>query len=343
MPVTLKESLRMMPSTPTNLLARLPAILAALLACGTCAATLSAGAATPAAAGTTCLAPAKPGGGMDQTCKLVQEALGRDQVSISYLPGGIGAVAWNSIITQRRAEQNTLVAYSGGSLLNLAEGKFGQSSAADVRWVAGIGADYGMIAVRSDSPYQNLRELMQAIKSKPSSVAIGAGGTVGSQDWVKMLLVARRANLDPKIMRIVALEGGGESFVALLAGYVQAISGDASEASLHVRDGKIRVLAVLSERRLPGLLANVPTAREQGFDVTWPIIRGVYLGPQVSDADYRNWVSRFDQVMASPEFDRLRATHGLYPFAMTGKDLTAYINKSVEQYRAQAKELGLLR
>ncbi|MFZ6645557.1 Bug family tripartite tricarboxylate transporter substrate binding protein [Undibacterium sp. TJN25] len=293
-------------------------------------------------AGALCLAPAKPGGGMDQTCKLIQKAMGKD-MRISYLPGGIGAVAWNSVITQRKAEQDTLVVYSGGSLLNLAEGKFGKSGAGDVRWVAGIGTDYGMIAVRSDSPYKNLRELMQAIRDKPSDVAIGAGGTVGSQDWLKMSLIARRASLDPKVMRIVALEGGGESFTALLAGYVQAISGDASEASLHIRDGKIRVLAVLSDARLPGLLANVPTAREQGFDVTWPIIRGVYMGPQVSDADYQKWVGRFDQAMADQQFAQLRAAHGLYPFAMTGKDLTAYINKTVEQYRVQAKEFGLLR
>ncbi|WP_188568885.1 Bug family tripartite tricarboxylate transporter substrate binding protein [Undibacterium terreum] len=306
-----------------------------------CGNTLAA-AVPPANANATCLAPAKPGGGMDQTCKLIQKALGSD-MQISYLPGGIGAVAWNSVITQRKAEQNTLVAYSGGSLLNLAEGKFGKSSVADVRWVAGIGTDYGMIAVRSDSPYKNLRELLQAIKSKPSNVAIGAGGTVGSQDWLKMSLLAKRADLDPKIMRIVALEGGGESFTALLAGFVQAISGDTSEASLHIREGKIRVLAVLSEQRLPGLLADVPTAREQGFDVTWPIIRGVYMGPQVSDADYKKWVARFNQAMATKEFDQLRAAHGLYPFAMTGSDLTAYINKTVEQYRTQAKEFGLLR
>ena len=57
---------------------------------------------------------------------------------------------------------------------------------------------------------------------------------------------------------------------------------------------KIRVLAVLSDARLPGALAHVPTAREQGFDLSWPIIRGLYMGPQVSDADYRSWVARFD-------------------------------------------------
>ncbi len=333
----------MMPSKPINVLFSLAAAVAAAMAGGVHAAAGAGAVDTAAAAGPVCLAPAKPGGGMDQTCKLIQQALGEHEVHISYLPGGIGAVAWNSIITRRRAEKNTLVAYSGGSLLNLAEGKFGKSGAGDVRWVAGIGTDYGMIAVRSDSPYKNLRELMQAIKDKPSNVTIGAGGTVGSQDWLKMSLIARRADLDPKSMRIVALEGGGESFTALLAGYVQAISGDASEASLHIQDGKIRVLAVLSDARLPGLLANVPTAREQGYDVSWPIIRGVYVGPQVSDDDYRRWVARFDQAMARPDFAQMRAAHGLYPFAMTGKDLTAYINKTVQQYRIQAKEFGLLR
>jgi putative tricarboxylic transport membrane protein len=68
------------------------------------------------------------------------------------MPGGIGAVAWHTLVSQRRAEPDTLVAFSGGSLLNLAQGKFGKASAGDVRWVAALGADYGMIAVRADSP-----------------------------------------------------------------------------------------------------------------------------------------------------------------------------------------------
>jgi putative tricarboxylic transport membrane protein len=290
-----------------------------------------------------CIVPAKPGGGMDQTCKLAQQAIPSSQMQINYLPGGVGAVAWSSIVSQRKGEQNTLVAYSGGSLLNLAEGKFGRSDAGNVRWVAAVGTDYGMIAVRADSPYQNLRELMKAIKDKPSAVAIGAGGTIGSQDWLKMAQISKQSNLDPKMLRLVAFEGGGESFTALLAGHVQAVSGDASEASLHAREGKIRVLAVLSDARLPGPLANVPTAHEQGYDVTWPIIRGLYMGPQVSDADYQKWVNHFQRVMATPAFDEMRKAHGLYPFAMTGKNLTDYIERAVNNYRQQAREFGLVR
>ena len=51
---------------------------------------------------------------------------------------------------------------------------------------------------------------------------------------------------------------------------------------------KVRVLAVMSDKRLPGDLANrCPTAKELGFDIDWPIVRGFYVGPKVSDADYQ--------------------------------------------------------
>ncbi|OWW22907.1 tripartite tricarboxylate transporter substrate binding protein [Noviherbaspirillum denitrificans] len=298
-----------------------------------------------------CIVPAKPGGGMDLTCKLARKGLEpvakQAQVDaalrISYLPGGIGAVAWSSVLSQRRAEPDTLVAFSGGSLLNLAQGKYGKASAADVRWVAALGTDYGMIAVREDSPYKTLRELLEAIKRTPSSISIGAGGTVGSQDWLKMSVLMKQAGGDPKSLRLVAFEGGGESFTALLAGYVQAVSGDVSEAALHASSGKIRVLAVLADKRLPGPLANVPTAREQGFDLAWPIIRGVYMGPGVPDKEYRKWVVAFDKMMAQPAFEQLRAAHGLYPFSMTGDALTAHVKNTVDAYGRQAKELGLVR
>ncbi|SNS13938.1 putative tricarboxylic transport membrane protein [Noviherbaspirillum humi] len=298
-----------------------------------------------------CLVPAKPGGGMDLTCKLTQKGLAdllhasaaESQMQLSYMPGGVGAVAWNAIVSQRRAEAQTLVVFSGGSLLNLALGKFGKSSPADVRWVAALGADYGMIAVRSDSPYKTLKDLMDAIRRDPAKVSIGGSGTVGSQDWLKMALIAKRSGIEPKALRFVALEGGGEAFTALSAGYVQAVSGDASEALSYAGKGNVRVLAVLADERLPGALAAVPTAREQGFDLSWPIIRGFYMGPQVSDADYRRWVQAFDRMLAQPAFDRMRADYGLYPFALTGDALTAYIRKTVDGYGRQAKELGLVR
>ncbi len=294
-----------------------------------------------------CIAPAKPGGGFDLTCKLVQSGLmeGKhisDAMRISYMPGGIGAVAYNAIVAQRPAESNTLVAYSGGSLLNLAQGKFGRYNENDVRWLAAIGTDFGAVVVAEKSPFKTLQDLIAAVKADPSKVVFGAGGTVGSQDWMKAALTARAAGLNPKSMRFVAFEGGGEALTALQGGHVQVYSGDASEAEEQIKAGaKIRVLAVMADKRLDGGLAHVPTAKEQGLDIEWPIIRGFYVGPKVSDADYKVWQDTFNRMMATPGFQKLRAERGLFQFSLTGPELDAYIKKRVADYRLLAAEFGL--
>jgi putative tricarboxylic transport membrane protein len=311
------------------------------------AAALVAAAIPALAAEAECVVPSKPGGAMDLTCKLAQKALqakpDAPRLKLSYMPGGIGAVAWHTLVSQRRAEPDTLVAFSGGSLLNLAQGKFGKAGAGDVRWVAALGADYGMIAVRADSPFHTLGDLVSALRSDPQKVLIGMSGTIGSQDWLKMALLARLAGVEPKALRFVALEGGGEEFTAMQASYVQVISGDTSEATLYADPRKIRVLAVLAEHRLPGVLAKAPTAREQGYDVVWPIIRGLWMGPGVPDADYRRWVSAFDHMEAAPGFAQLRSEAGLYPFSLTGDALTRYIKQAVADYNRQARQFNLVR
>jgi len=287
-----------------------------------------------------CIAPAKPGGGFDLTCKLAQSALQngnyiKDPMRVTYMPGGIGAVAYNA---------NTIVAFSGGSLLNLAQGKFGRYTENDVRWLAAVGADFGAVIVTKDSPYKNLNDLVAAVKANPGKVVFGAGGTVGSQDWMKAALVAKAAGIDYKAMRFVAFEGGGEAITALQGGHIQVYSGDAAEASEKLGAGTpLRVLAVMADKRLPGALADVPTAKEQGFDIQWPIIRGFYMGPKVSDADYNAWADTFARMMATKEYEKLRAERGLFPFAMSGSELDGYVKGRVQEFRKLADEFGLIR
>ncbi len=296
---------------------------------------------------TECIAPAKPGGGFDLTCKLAQSALMdakaiSDPMRVTYMPGGIGAVAYNAVVAQRPDAANTIVAFSGGSLLNLAQGKFGRYNENDVRWLAGIGADYGALVVAENSPFKSVKDVLAAIKADPTKVVFGAGGTVGSQDWMKAALTARAAGVDPKSMRFVAFEGGGEAMTALQGGHIHVFTGDAAETAQQMKAGtKVRILAVMSDKRLPGDLAQVPTAKEQGINVEWPIIRGFYLGPKVSDADYKVWAETFAKVMATPAYDKLRNERGLYPFSMTGAEIDAYVKKQVDAYRKLVAEFGL--
>ncbi|MDN4017347.1 tripartite tricarboxylate transporter substrate binding protein [Achromobacter panacis] len=296
-----------------------------------------------------CIAPAKPGGGFDLTCRLAQAALKdsqvlKDPLRISYMPGGIGAVAYNTIVTQRPAEGGTIVAYSGGSLLNLAQGKFGKYNVNDVRWLAAIGADFGVIIVRNDSPFKDLKSVMTALQQDPTKVVFGAGGSVGSQDWMKAALTAKAAGVDYKKMRFVAFEGGGETATALRGGHIQVMMGDAAEAATLLDSGApLRVLAIYHDKRLPGKLADIPTATEQGYKINWPIIRGFYLGPKVSDKDYDWWVDAFKKTMASPEYAKLREQQGLFPFDMTGAELDRYVKQQVKEYAELADTFGLIK
>jgi len=296
-----------------------------------------------------CIAPAAPGGGFDLTCKLAQAALGQSKLltspmRVTYMPGGVGAVAYNAVVAQRPKDGNTITAFSSGSLLNLAQGKFGRFDENAVRWLASVGASYGALAVRSDSPLKNLDDLVQAIKTRPNKVVIGSGGTVGSQDWMQVALLARTAGVDAHKLRYVAMEGGGELATALLGGHIQVASTDIADSIPHVQSGDIRILAVFANERLPGAAtASIPTAKEQGFDVVWPVIRGFYVGPKVSDAAYRWWQQAFESLLASEDFVALREARELYPFALSGDELDAYVKKQIAQYKQLAQEFGLVR
>ncbi|MEZ5449364.1 MAG: tripartite tricarboxylate transporter substrate-binding protein [Thiolinea sp.] len=233
-----------------------------------------------------CVAPAKPGGGFDLTCRIVQtsmtEAGAMEQpMQVTFMPGGIGAVAYNMFNTTRTDDPNAIVAFSSGSLLNIATGKYGEWTENDARFLATAGTDYGAVVVKADSPFQSLKDVMEALKKDPQSIVIGAGGSVGSQDWMKAALLMKSEDIDPKSMRYVAFDGGGESIAALLGDNIQVYTGDMAEMVAHLDAGEMRILAVMAEERLPEPFAEVPTAKEQGYDVEWPILRG-YMGKDVS-------------------------------------------------------------
>nr|WP_315231739.1 tripartite tricarboxylate transporter substrate-binding protein [uncultured Albidiferax sp.] len=299
--------------------------------------------------GARCIAPAKGGGGFDLTCQLVRDMLqaaGQTRVplAIAYQPGGIGALAFHSTVTQRPADGQTIVAFSSGSLLNLAQGRFGPYSARDVRWLAALGMDYGVVAVRQDAPYRSLRQLLDALRSDPNRIVFGAGGAIGSQDWMKAALLARAAGVSHKSMRFVAFEGGGEALTALRGDHVQVLAGDAAEVGRQIEQGvPVRVLAVLSSQRLPGRWAQVPTAKEQGFDIQWPIVRGVYLGPQVSEREARDWNDALARAAAHPALAPQLVQAGLQPGWVSGPALDALVARQTAEYQRLAAEFGLAR
>lgn len=293
-----------------------------------------------------CIAPAAPGGGFDLTCRLTSQELNQlgivePTIRTTNLPGGIGAVAYNQIQATRRDDPNVIVAVSTGSWVNLAQGKFGRFTENDVRWIGAVGADYGVLAVRKDSRFETFEDFVAALKEDAGSVAIGAGGTVGSQDWMKPALVAQAAGVDPKGMRYLSYEGGGEALAALLGGTIEALPGDASEMLGQFEAGEIRILATFSAERLSGPYQQVPTAKELGYDVEWPIVRGFYGPPDMGDAAYAYWTGALEKLNASPEWQTARDGQGLYEYSLIGAEFDAFAKERTTAFRELAASVGL--
>lgn len=295
-----------------------------------------------------CLAPAKPGGGFDLTCRLVTNSLQASKLLdkpmvVSFMPGGVGAVAYNHVIGQRANDPEQIVAVSTGSALNIAQGKFGNHDENAVRWLAGLGADYGAVIVKADAKWNSLNELIADLKANPKGFALGSGGSIGSQDWFKAALIAKAAGIDPKEMKYVAFEGGGEALTALLGNHIQIYPGDIAEFSGQFESGKYKVLAILSDERLPGKFKDLKTAKEQGFDVVWTIWRGFYLAPNVTEEQYNYWVEKLKALVKTPEFEKERELRGLFPFTKIGKEYDTFIKEEVQKFRVLAKEAGLIK
>ena len=265
-----------------------------------------------------------------------------DPIQVSFLPGGSGAVAINVFNTTRTDDPSAVVAFSTGSLLNMVTGKFGEWGPDDVRYVGTVGADFGAVVVRADSEIQSLEDLEAALQEDIGGLVFGSGGSVGSQDWMKGAILLDTMGLDAKNIRYVAFDGGGEAIAALLGGSTDVFFADMGEMVPHLEAGQMRILASLSPERLPEPFEDIPTAIELGYDAEYTIMRGFYVGPEVSDEAYQTWVDTFRAAYDTETYRRVQSEKGLLPLELAGDELTESIDARVERLTELARSTGLI-
>jgi putative tricarboxylic transport membrane protein len=298
--------------------------------------------------GSQCIAPANPGGGWDFTCRSVGKTL-QDlklipgSMEVTNMAGGGGGVAYAEVVNKRNDDNNLIVAASSATATRLAQGAYPGNSMDQVRWLGAVGADYGIIAVAANSSINTLPELLDQIKSNPSSVSIAGGSAVGGWDHLKVLIAAKKYGInDVRGIKYIAFDGGGEAVTQLLAGSVQAFTGDVSEAKGFVDSGDIKVIAVLSPDRLPGEFSSFPTAKEQGVDAIGANWRGFYVPGGMSDDAYNFWSSAVAKMYDSSEWKTVMAENGLAPLSLSGNAFQSFVAESVQSIQDISKEIGII-
>ena len=294
-----------------------------------------------------CIAPANPGGGWDFTCRQIGKIMYdigavEKPIQVTNMAGAGGGLAFNHVVAERNDDADLIVAASSATSTRLAQNAYAGMTADQVRFVGAIGADPGVIVVAKDSPFQTLGDLLNAIKSKPGSVTFAGGSATGGFDHLKPLMLLQRVGFtDIAKVKYISLDGGADAITQTIGGFTQAMTGDMSEVVGFLKAGEIRVLAVLTERRIPGF-DSIPTAKEQGFDVVAVNWRGLYIPRGVSDQTFDMWAERLQKVADSAEWKEAMVANGLAPFTKVGGDFQSYIDGVVAEVRKLSQELGVI-
>ena len=297
---------------------------------------------------TECIAPADPGGGWDFTCRIpgaqIMSSLGLipGTMQVTNIPGAGGGIAFANVVSQREGDNNLIVAGSTATATRLAQNVYSGFTADNVRWLGAVGADYGIIAVAADSPYQDLQGLVEAMQNTPGEITFAGGSATGGWDHLKVLLLAQAAGIEAlQEVRYIAFDGGGAALVELVGGRVTAFTGDASEILSQVEAGNVRVLGILGPERIDAL-SDVPTAQEAGYEVDGTNWRAFYGPAGMSDEAYTFWVDAVRQVANSEEWATLREQNGLSAFSSFGDEFTTFVNEQVASIQTISEQLGLI-
>lgn len=222
---------------------------------------------------------------------------GNANIIIVNKPGASGAIA-NSYV-QRAPKDGYTVAMVNTPPMNFMP--LVQSTPYDPDKFALIGrvvSDPTLLVARADSPYASLKDLVAAVKAGRANVSIGQNG-LGSNGGVAMSILMQESGA---AFTEVPFTGTGQSKIALIGGHVDMIfSSHTAVPNPDAEQTKLRVLAQFVEKRAP-MLPNVPTAKEEGFDVVVPSDRGLAVDkgvpPEVRDA----LQAALEAALKDPEF-----------------------------------------
>lgn len=322
-------------------------VISTKLAAVAAATIISMSAAPQAAQANECIAPSAPGGGWDFTCRTIGRILTDldlidGNMQITNMAGGVGAVAYAMVESERPAENNLIVATSTVGITQIAQGRY-PSGIDTMRYLAMLGADVGVIAVAADSEYKTLAQLNEAMLADASSVVTAGSSGAGGWDHIRLLMVAREAGLkDLSSLRWVQFDGGTDAVTQMMGGQIDVVSTDLGEIAGFVESGDIRVLASLSTDPIPAF-PDIQTAISQGINVTGYNWRGLYTGGEVSDEDYDAWVQKLETLYNSEEWQTAAKEFGLVPIWIGGDEFETYVREQEKVMAGISRDIGIIK
>jgi putative tricarboxylic transport membrane protein len=285
--------------------------------------------------------PAAPGGGWDQTGRTIEAVLKANKqignAQVTNVAGAGGAVGLPQFVNQWKGRPNSIMVAGmvmvGALIANKSPVNLTQTVP-----LARLTGEFEVIVVPGASPHKDMKTLVEQLKKDPGSVS-WAGGSAGGTDHILVGMIAKANGLDPKKAAYVAFSGGGPAQAALLGNQVTCGVSGWGEFSEQVKAGKLRALAISSDKRVAGL--DVPTLKEQGIDVELFNWRGLFAPPGIADAERAKLTKMIEDMVASQAWKDELQKRDWMGILLTGKPYEDYIKSENTRIEAILKDLGL--
>jgi len=286
------------------------------------------------------IAPAAPGGGWDQTARVMQQVLQRAGIVttpvVENVPGAAGTIGLARFVGAERGNGDVLLV-SGLIMLGGIVTYDSPVTLADAVPIARLTGEYEALAVPAASPFRTLEDLLAAFRERPESISWG-GGSVGGSDQILAGLIAAAVGVEPRRVNYIGYSGGGEALSAVLGGQVSVGVNGLAEFAAQVDAGTLRVLAVSSAERLPGV--DAPTLREQGVDVAFENWRSIVAPPGITAGERARLASTVDAMVRSSEWHEMLARYRWLDRYLAGDEFAAFEAAEERRVRGILRELG---
>ena len=295
-----------------------------------------------AAANLKMMIPANPGGGWDTTGralgKALQDAGVATAVTYENKGGAAGAIGLAQFVNAAKGDGNAMMVMGAVMLGGIITGKPPVSVTAATP-LARLTSEYNVFVVPEASSLKTMKDVVEQMKKDIGSVKWG-GGSRGSTEHIAAAMLARDQGLDASKINYVPFRGGGEAVAAILGGNVTVGGSGYSEFQQYIESGKMRAIAVTSGTRLKGI--NIPTMKEQGYNVEIGNWRGVYGAPGITPEQRKALVDMIVKATKSKAWSEAMEKNNWTPALLTGKEFEDFVDREFAGLRATMVKAGMV-
>ncbi len=211
----------------------------------------------------------------------------------------------------------------------------------DLTPISRLALDYFVLWVNGETPYKTAKEYLEGVKAKPSQFKMGGTGTA-QEDQIITIQMEQAFGLK---FIYVPFKGGGDVAVSLVGKHTDSTVNNPSEAVSHWKAGRLRPLATVDHARidLPDW-REIPIMKEAtGFDMSYLMLRGIFMPPGVSKEAQEWYVDLFRKVTETPEWKKYMADNALKPAFMAGPDYPKWLEEKEALTKELMKKGGLIK